>query len=488
MRLAFVLLVAQTLMGTSGFFFNGVVNDAGAAVMDELRDWATLAQIVLMVLLAFIARCHPRLISLRVSVALFCAAELVGASLAYFGCVQGLAAPLVAGSCLTALTRAWVSLGFVVLLARLELWQTAAVLAVGNALAVPLAGLVSAAGYGPALACDALFTLALVALIASLAEGDFASMAQAEPAADAELTSPRAVLSLRHDLFVYTFLFCVAYGFGLRYENADGGLLSNSLLVALFIGIGAAALVQRAGFRADSLFEASFILALVGFLLVLLDDASLTWHASVALTASSEVFGVLMCLALAGVVARSRTGAFYTIAWGYAAYYAGIEVGALLGMYATGLGAGGTCSRKPWWQAFLPWCASIRCTPSATSASTRPSRACRPRLGLSPAGRRLPRWGRETPASTPAAPRSPGSMALRSASRRCSACLCAATTPRACRRSLPSPRTPSSTTCATSTRSAPCTPSRSSSTCSRAVAFGSTCREGACRSRPGPLT
>ena len=341
MRLAFVLLVAQTLMGTSGFFFNGVVNDAGAAVMDELRDWATLAQIVLMVLLAFIARCHPRLISLRVSVALFCAAELVGAPLAYFGCVQGLAAPLVAGSCLTALTRAWVSLGFVVLLARLELWQTAAVLAVGNALAVPLAGLVSAAGYGPALACDALFTLALVALIAGLAEGDFASMAQAEPAADAELTSPRAVLSLRHDLFVYTFLFCVAYGFGLRYENADGGLLSNSLLVALFIGIGAAALVQRAGFRADSLFEASFILALVGFLLVLLDDASLTWHASVVLTASSEVFGVLMCLALAGVAARSRTGAFYTIAWGYAAYYAGIEVGALLGMYATGLGAGG---------------------------------------------------------------------------------------------------------------------------------------------------
>lgn len=340
-RLACVLLVAQALMGTSGFFFNGVVNDAGAAVVDELRDWATLAQIAMLLLLALIARRCPRLISLRASVVLFCAAELVGMPLAWFGCAAGLAVPLVAGSCLTALARAWVSLGFLVLLARLELWQTAAVLAVGNALSIPLAGLISGAGYGAAMACDAFFTLALIALIARLAAGDFASMAQAEPAADAELTSPRAVLSLRHDLFVYTFLFCMAYGFGLRYENADGGLLANGLLVALFVGIGAVALVQRTAFRADSLFEASFILALVGFLLVLLDDASLAWHASVTLTASSEVFAVLMCLALAAVAARSRAGAFYTIAWGYAAYYAGIEVGALLGMYATGLGTEG---------------------------------------------------------------------------------------------------------------------------------------------------
>ncbi len=340
-RLVLVLLAAQTLMGTSGFFFNGVINASGAAVVDELRDWATLGQIVLMALLALIARRFPRFISLRTSAALFCAAVLVGAPLAWFGCVQGLAVPLVVGSCLTALSRAWVSLGFVVLLSRLELWQIAAVLAVGSALSVPLSGLVTWAGYGAAVACDALFTLALIGLVARLGKPDFASMAQAEPAADAELTSPRAVLSLRHDLFVYTFLFCVAYGFGLRYEDADGGLLANGLLVALFVGIGATALIQRGTFRADSLFEASFILALAGFLLVLIDDASLVWYASVTLTASSEVFGVLMCLALAAVAARSRAGAFYTIAWGYAAYYAGIEAGALLGMYATGLGPEG---------------------------------------------------------------------------------------------------------------------------------------------------
>ena len=80
---------------------------------------------------------------------------------------------------------------------------------------------------------------------------------------------------------------------------------------------------------------------MVGFLLVFVDEPFLVRHASVALTASSEVFGLLMCLALAAVAARSKAGALSTVAWGYDVYYAGIEVGAQLGLFATGLGTEG---------------------------------------------------------------------------------------------------------------------------------------------------
>ena len=237
--------------------------------------------------------------------------------------------------------RLWESIVFLVLLSRLRLWQMAIVLALGSALSVPLAWLVSLGGYAVTAVVDAVFTLAVLGFIFWQARGEFRTFACAEPAVDAALTAPRSVLPLSHDLFVYTFLFCTAYGFGLRYEHADGGLLLNGVLAAVFLGIVAHVLMRRLSFRVDVLFNVAFILVMVGFLLVLVDEPFLVWHASVALTASSEVFSLLMCLALAAVAARSKAGALSTVAWGYAVYYAGIEAGAQLGIFATGLGTEG---------------------------------------------------------------------------------------------------------------------------------------------------
>ena len=120
------------------------------------------------------------------------------------------------------------------LLSRLRLWQMAIVLALGSALSVPLAWLVSLGGYAVTAVADAVFTLAVLGCIFWQARGEFRTFACAEPAVDAALTAPRSVLPLSHDLFVCTFLFCTAYGFGLRYEHADGGLLLNGVLAQCF--------------------------------------------------------------------------------------------------------------------------------------------------------------------------------------------------------------------------------------------------------------
>ena len=339
LRLMVMLCVVDALMGTSAFFFNGSLNMGD--VVDSQRDWATLAQIVAAACLALVARYAPRAVNFTAVSAACALAVPAGVLLAWWGSIQQLATPLIIGACLAALVRLWESIVFLVLLSRLRLWQMAIVLALGSALSVPLAWLVSLGGYAVTAVVDAVFTLAVLGFIFWQARGEFRTFACAEPAVDAALTAPRSVLPLSHDLFVYTFLFCTAYGFGLRYEHADGGLLLNGVLAAVFLGIVAHVLMRRLSFRVDVLFNVAFILVMVGFLLVLVDEPFLVWHASVALTASSEVFSLLMCLALAAVAARSKAGALSTVAWGYAVYYAGIEAGAQLGIFATGLGTEG---------------------------------------------------------------------------------------------------------------------------------------------------
>lgn len=228
LRLMVMLCVVEALMDTSAFFFNGPLNMGD--VVDSQRDWATLAQVVAAACLAPTARYAPRTVNFTTVSAACALAVPAGVLLAWWGSIQQLVMPLIIGACLTAFVRLWESVVFLVLLSRLRLWQMAIVLALGSALSVPLAWLVGLGGYGVTAVVDAVFTLAVLGCIFWQARGEFRAFACAEPAVDAALTAPRSVLPLSHDLFVYTFLFCTAYGFGLRYEHADGGLLLNGVL------------------------------------------------------------------------------------------------------------------------------------------------------------------------------------------------------------------------------------------------------------------
>lgn len=328
-------LVAAVLMRLTTLYFNGVLNTVQSAVADSARDWATLAQVGTMVMLALAARRLPQLVVSRPLNAAAVGSAAAGAALAPLGVALGSATLLLVGVCLTAAAAAWASAVRLVLCSALPLRQLFVCFAAGTLLAAPVNAATARLGYHAAVACYALCCTGVLALCFWGMRSNLHRFAEAEAAADAAVTRPRAVLPLTHDLFVYIFVFCFAYGFGLRYENADGGLLGSWFIGALMLGVLAYALLSRREPQIDNLFNTAFMLFMSGFLLVLLNDSSLAQAASTLLASSNTVFSLLMTLALCAVAARSASNALPSVAWGFAAHYAGIGLGAQVGMYVT---------------------------------------------------------------------------------------------------------------------------------------------------------
>lgn len=330
-------LVVSSLLGATSILFNGVLDATQSAVDDASRDWATWVQALLMVTLALVARCRPRLVRTEVLAGLSLVAVGLGTALAWAGTARGSAPLVVAGTCLTSASLVWTNVVWLVLCCGLPFRWMLVCFAAGDALSTPLAGLLSAGGYHAGLVGYALTIAAVLAFCTVRTRGRFAAFAGSEAAVDAQVTRPRSILPLAHDLFVYIFVFCLAYGFALRYEDADGGLLAGWFVAAVPACVAVYALVSRRGPRADVLFDVAFALLVGGFLAVLLDDARLIEPAATLLLGSNATFGLLMALALGAIAARGSSNVVTAIAWGYAAYYAGIGAGAQLGMATTGL-------------------------------------------------------------------------------------------------------------------------------------------------------
>lgn len=340
-------LAVSTLMMTTTLFFNGELNTTQAALADSTRDWATLVQTVEMVTLALVARHAPRAVNPFPLTAAAAACAVVGASLAGVGMGAGSPALLTVGVCLTSSSTAWASILWIVLCSALRFRSMLVCFVGGDLLAIPLALALSCGGYPFVLACYAAAIVAVLAFCGPRTRDAFAEFARAEAAVDAQVTRPRAILPLAHNLFVYIFAFSLAYGFAMRYEHASGGLLTHWFIAATLAGIVVYALSSKAGPRADTLFNLASALLVVGFLLVLLDDERLALPASVSLLCSETVFCELMSLSLCAIAARNRSNVLSAIAWGYAAYFAGIEAGAQLGLAVTALSAdAGLASRS----------------------------------------------------------------------------------------------------------------------------------------------
>ncbi len=335
------------LMRVATIFFNGVLNETQADVVDSTRDWATAVQAVAMLVLALVARNWPGAVHARRVTAASLAATALGTALTAVGVLRHLPTPLVAGACLTSLAIAWATALLLVMLIRLPVRVVLACLAAGDLLATPAATTLSLGGYWPCLVCYALIATALLVVGQAATADAFSAFARAEAASDAAITRPRAVLPLGHDLFVYTFAFSLAYGYALRYEHADGGLLANWFIAVVLAGVLVYALASRGPQpRADVLFYLAFALLLGGLLLVLLDSDRCALPASVALLCGSGVYDELTDLTLCAVAARNRSNALPTIAWGYAVYYLGICVGAQTGLLVTArLGGNGLAGR-----------------------------------------------------------------------------------------------------------------------------------------------
>ena len=328
-------LAASLLLMLSTLLFNGALGRAYGSVDGFAPDWSTAAGAVTLVALTAVSRRRPGALVPVVCTAVAVALLLAGHLAAGAGVRLGSAALIVAGVCAQAAAQAWVTLLWLLACSRLDTRGACACIAGGCALAMPVAWALSLVATATAAqVADVACYLGAIALSFPMARsplGRAASMGTAP--VDREISQPRAFVPLGHRLFAYFLAFGVAYGFALRTGGGQGSMTSNALAACAMLAVALYCVALGRPPRADALFRLSFLLVLCGFLLVLVGSAL----ASKLLVTGFLCFELLVWMAVCSVARRSAADAVPAIAWGTAASYAGIFLGAQLGMVETWL-------------------------------------------------------------------------------------------------------------------------------------------------------
>lgn len=330
-------LATLSIMST-GLFFRADAGAALAAVADSWRDWSTAASIACLLALWAVAVRRPALIRPRPLCA--CSAACVLAGHALTAASVPAASPVLAilGSCLDALGETWLMVAWLLACSTLDTRRMCLCLTGSALAAMALARWAPTPADVPPLVsggADALLCLAALGVSHALDRGFFERLAACEAPASLQITRPGAVLPATHGVFLTIFAFSLAFGYAQRYEaglDIASSQAAPALAMALVLGCAAA---RKARPRADVLFGLSFVLVVAGFLLVLVDDAATGAAAGGLLMAGYLCFELLMWFVFCSVAARSTAEAVPVIAWGTAVSYAGILMGAQLGILTT---------------------------------------------------------------------------------------------------------------------------------------------------------
>lgn len=320
---------------------NGSLFPLFDTVFTFARDISVTFSAAALLALGFAAYRAPRLLGRRGLVAGAVACLAGGGALMIAGLAAASPAALCVGASAAALGRAVATVSVALFLTRLSSRRAALVIAAAYAVQL-IAGPAAAAVPGMAGAVLFLaFPLAALALTAP-ASGVFFELARTAPSpSDLSVTRPASFLAPFSALFVCLFLFQVAFGFALRFDEVAGvprvSALSAAPLVAVALYLGC----TRRRFPADLLVQVSALVVMAGFLLAaqpLLGGAvGATGAADVALlNAGNGLFAMTAQVALVSIAARNPLGAVTTVSWGHGVTALGSLVGAAAGMAATG--------------------------------------------------------------------------------------------------------------------------------------------------------
>lgn len=243
---------------------------------------------------------------------------------------------LTVGASLVACGRACVTVTVGLVLATLSGWAAAAVIAA--ACSLQMVGAPWFSLLPPAVGTAAYLVLPLVALSLSAkrAEGFLQKGATHVPPADLAVTRPTSFLAPFSTLFICLFLFQVAFGFALRFDEVAGAPRLSEASALPVVLVLVYVLVKRRPFSADVLVSLSALVVIGGFLLATRTEPSVLWGDVTLLNAGNSLFAITAQLALVSIAARNPLGAATVIAWGNGASSVGSLVGAAAGMVANG--------------------------------------------------------------------------------------------------------------------------------------------------------
>lgn len=326
-----LVLGATTLM-------NGSLFPQFDAIFMFARDISVTCSAATLLGLGLAAYRAPHLLHPRAVTGAAVACLVGGGAALAIGLTAQSPAALVAGASVVAVGRAAVTVSVGLYLARLAAHDAAVAITV--AYTVQLAASPAVAAVSPQLgtALFLVFPLAALALSAGGARSFFEDSRNRPSPSDLSVTRPASFLAPLSALFGCLFLFQVAFGFALRFDEVAGAPRMSFLsavplaLVALYV------VFSRRRFPADGVVQLSALAVMAGFLLsaqpLLAADGP---AADVALlNAGNGLFSMAAQMALVAIAARNPLGAITAVAWGNGVSALGSLVGAAAGMIANG--------------------------------------------------------------------------------------------------------------------------------------------------------
>lgn len=333
---------ALALVLVSGTWMNTTVFPLFDPIFTYARDISVTFNAGALIALGYVAYRAPRLLAPGPFVAAAIGFQVVGAVGLAAGLALGGGALLTAGASLGAIGRAGAIVMAGLMLSRLEARGmavavcaafTAQYLATSCAFAIPV---------GLGVTCFLAFPVITAALARRATEEVLGPASRREAPSDLSVTRPASFLAPFSALFVCLFLFQVAFGFALRFDEVGGAPHESPLswlpvlLVALWVCAG------RRPFPADFLVQTSALAVIAGFLLSSEGTAAYAAGATLLLHAGNALFGMTSRLALASIAARNPLAAATTLAWGGGVSSLGSLVGA-----AAGVGANQAVGHSP---------------------------------------------------------------------------------------------------------------------------------------------
>lgn len=308
------------------------------ALAPEARDISTYFGVFSLGVLAILAYRKPSVFHEKIWTCATITLIFIGSGLLYVGVLANTPAFLILGSPFGGVGAVWFSVLACVSLTKLKPKHWAICLPLAFALKYAAMFLLSFITLSllASLILSFLCSLLSYLLVVPYAAEPIRTIQRVKPASELDVTNPSSFLPLSSPIFIAIFLFNVADGFALTFQQVN---LSYTPMIIAFLPvliILAGAIFKKKQLNADKLFLLSALLVFAGFLLapflLLSDQGAVGIQASnMCLRAGTDCFSLLMYLLIASVGARNELSTISMVALTLGASWLGIAAGALLG-------------------------------------------------------------------------------------------------------------------------------------------------------------
>lgn len=331
-------MAAFVLHAVIGSVLNASVYSFVSTYCGIARELSTLANSLAFLAVFLAATLRPRLIDRRQLTTIGIACAVVAGTLLEFGLSYQIRwATIIGLSCLN-IAFAWTSLLLICALcalrsARSSLLAIAVGMALG-ALITPFVPVIAAQGATAAIiGC----VLASFALLYRGSGSLLDRVRRSEAPSSLEISNPESFPPLDSGLFLCTFLFSIATGFGIAFGEVDRAPADIGASALVILGAAVWLLASRSADKEDSLFSFCILTVVAGFLVAPLAFPIEATSANALLRIGVCSFQMLTWLVVVAIAARNPLAAIPTLALICALGSLGTVVGAVAGHTTNGL-------------------------------------------------------------------------------------------------------------------------------------------------------